>query len=138
MNDMLRRRGLLRRVRGGPAEVDPSRLRWLKVDADVVEGHLSHLLPVARVVVLRCVPARLEKRLLRRGYSAGKARENAEAEAIGVIAQEARAARKETYEIDTTGRRAGEVARDVLLIQSGRGRGFRRRLDMSEGVLAWY
>ncbi|QYZ78538.1 adenylate kinase [Methanofollis formosanus] len=51
----------------------------------VVEGHLAHLLPCDRIVVLRCRPALLEERLAARGYAREKVRENAEAEALDVI-----------------------------------------------------
>ncbi|QSZ66597.1 adenylate kinase [Methanofollis aquaemaris] len=51
----------------------------------VVEGHLAHLLPCDRIVVLRCRPDLLEERLAARGYAREKVRENAEAEALDVI-----------------------------------------------------
>ncbi|HVN65024.1 MAG TPA: adenylate kinase family protein [Methanomicrobiales archaeon] len=50
-----------------------------------VEGHLAHLLPCDRVVILRCRPDRLLGRLRSRGYGEEKCRENAEAEALDVI-----------------------------------------------------
>ncbi|MDG6251658.1 AAA family ATPase, partial [Methanocalculus sp.] len=43
----------------------------------VVEGHLAHLLPCDRVVILRCDPDVLVDRLIGRGYSPEKAEENA-------------------------------------------------------------
>ncbi len=54
----------------------------------VVEGHLAHLLPCDRIVVLRCRPDLLRSRLLRRGYPEAKCAENAEAEALDVILTE--------------------------------------------------
>ena len=51
----------------------------------IVEGHLAHLLPCDRVVVLRCRPDILRERLLPRNYPAEKVAENAEAEALDVI-----------------------------------------------------
>jgi adenylate kinase len=53
------------------------------------EGHLSHLLPVDGVWVIRCDPRVLRPRLLARGYRMGKVVENLEAEALDVILQEA-------------------------------------------------
>lgn len=51
----------------------------------IVEGHLSHLCSNAdKVIILRCRPEILEKRLKDRGYSKNKIRENLEAEALGV------------------------------------------------------
>ena len=66
----------------GAAPVDIHRLaevweastsgRW------VVDGHLSHLLEVDGLVLLRCAPAILRQRLEARGYDAGKVRSNVE------------------------------------------------------------
>ncbi len=50
-----------------------------------VEGHLAHLLPCDRVIVLRCRPDVLRIRLENRGYDQEKIRENVEAEALDVI-----------------------------------------------------
>ena len=47
-----------------------------------VEGHFAHLLPCDRIVVLRCLPDELKKRLEQRKYSASKVQENADAEAL--------------------------------------------------------
>ncbi|MBP2134566.1 adenylate kinase [Methanomicrobium sp. W14] len=51
----------------------------------IIEGHITHLLPCRRLVVLRCRPDVLKKRLLKRGYSEEKASENAMAEALDVV-----------------------------------------------------
>lgn len=53
------------------------------------EGHLSHLLPMDGAWVIRCDPRVLRPRLVARGYSPSKVRENLEAEALDVILQEA-------------------------------------------------
>jgi adenylate kinase len=66
--------------------------RWAREFTPVegfVEGHLAHLLPCDRVVVLRCRPDRLLDRLRSRGYGEAKCRENAEAEALDVCLIEA-------------------------------------------------
>ena len=71
-----------------------------------VEGHFAHLLPCDRVVVLRCRPDELGKRLKKRKYHPTKIRENVEAEALDCILVET----VEEYnplhilEIDSTGR----------------------------------
>ena len=55
----------------------------------IVEGHLSHLCHGAdKMIVLRCRPEILEKRLALRNYSEAKIRENLEAEALGVCSAE--------------------------------------------------
>ena len=61
--------------------------RWAREFIPVegfVEGHLAHLLPCDRVVILRCRPDILLARLRSRGYREEKSRENAEAEALDV------------------------------------------------------
>ncbi len=73
----------------------------------VVDGLLSHLLLPAqleKLVVLRTKPSVLKKRLESRNYHEEKIRENMEAEALGVILQEAVAnhGTENVYEIDTT------------------------------------
>lgn len=74
------------------------------LDDVVFESHLSHHLPVDRVIVLRCAPAKLEARLHSRGESTGTIEENAEGEALDLILSEAvaRHGRDTVYEIDTT------------------------------------
>jgi len=61
--------------------------RWAREFTPVegfVEGHLAHLLPCDKVVILRCRPDVLLARLRSRGYREEKCRENAEAEALDV------------------------------------------------------
>jgi adenylate kinase len=70
----------------------------------IVEGHLAHYLPCDRIIVLRCHPDILIRRLRDRGYSEKKIRENAEAEALDIILQETvdRFDEDQIYEIDGT------------------------------------
>ncbi len=80
---------------------------WAEAHADLdgfVEGAISHYLPCEKVIVLRCRPDVLAKRLTPRGYSAAKIHENAEAEALDVILIETvdAFATEQIYEIDTT------------------------------------
>ncbi|MDK2973866.1 MAG: adenylate kinase [Methanofollis sp.] len=78
----------------------------------IVEGHLAHLLPSDRAVVLRCRPDVLEERLAARGYARAKVRENAGAEALDVILIETLEVhpRETVLEIDTTERSPAETA----------------------------
>ena len=69
----------------------------------IIDSHLSHLLPpkiIDKVIVLRCDPTELERRLRKKGWSRKKIQENVEAEMIGLIAWEARKHRK-VLEIDS-------------------------------------
>lgn len=79
----------------------------------IIDSHLSHLLSsriVGAVVVLRCEPAVLEKRLKRKGWNAEKIRENVEAEIIGLIEYESRKKHRKVFVIDTTRLKLGQVA----------------------------
>lgn len=51
----------------------------------LVDGHLSHLLPVDAIVIIRCHPNTLERRLRERGYSSEKIAENLEWELMGGV-----------------------------------------------------
>jgi adenylate kinase len=77
-----------------------------------VEGHLAHLLPCDKIVVLRCRPDELRKRLAQRKYREKKIGENAEAEALDVCLVETveEFEPPQIFELDTTGRDAGYCA----------------------------
>lgn len=95
---------------------------WLDGRDDIiVESHLAHLLDVERVVVLRCAPGELERRLVERGEPTEKAQENAESEALDVILSESVRIHSEgsVYEIDATERDPEEVATEIERVLSG-------------------
>lgn len=81
---------------------------------DAVVGHLAHLLPVSEVIVLRCHPVELLRRLqrARRGSPADR-QENLVCEATDLVLAEALATRRPVFEIDTTGRSVTSVASEV-------------------------
>ena len=87
----------------------------------LVESHLAHHLDADKVVVLRCHPEELERRLLERGESEAKARENAESEALDVILSEAvnEHGVETVYEIETTDRTPDEVADEIAAVLAG-------------------
>jgi adenylate kinase len=79
-------------------------------DGLVLEGHLSHHLPVDRVIVLRTDPAVLRARLQKKGFSENKIRENVEAEILDVILVEALGLHgKNVFEANTTGTPSGSA-----------------------------
>lgn len=89
--------------------------RWAEEFVPVngfVEGHMAHLLPCDRIVVLRCRPDELKKRLALRKYREKKIRENAEAEALDVCLIETAELfdPSQILEVNTTGREAGDCA----------------------------
>ncbi|UPV74012.1 adenylate kinase family protein [Halorussus limi] len=87
----------------------------------LVESHLAHHLDADRVVVLRCHPEELERRLTERGESEAKAAENAESEALDVILSEAVNAHgvENVYEIETTERDPDDVAAEISAVVAG-------------------
>ncbi|MCD1293589.1 NMP kinase [Methanocella sp. CWC-04] len=108
--------------RGGALIADVDRLSeyvdGLKGDI-ILEGHISHLLPVDMVIVLRASPKALKKRLAERGWTEAKIRENIEAEALDVILVEALSLNEKVYEIDTTNMTPMDVREAVLEIIRG-------------------
>lgn len=69
-----------------------------------LDGHLSHLLPVSEAWVLRLDPRELCKRLVARGYSDAKIRENMEAECLDLVLQEALEHIPKVLQVNGTGR----------------------------------
>ena len=70
----------------GAAEMDVEKLSKMWKNPDhltLVDGHLAHHLPVDAILVLRCNPDKLSKRLESRGYSTKKIRDNCEVELMG-------------------------------------------------------
>jgi adenylate kinase len=64
-------------------DIDRWAAEFVTVDG-FVEGHIAHFLPCDRIVVLRCRPDELKKRLALRKYRKAKILENADAEALDV------------------------------------------------------
>jgi adenylate kinase len=96
---------------------------WIGDRQDVlVESHLAHHLDADRVVVLRCHPEELERRLRERGdESEASVVENAESEALDVILSEAvdRHGVESVYEVTTTGRDSEAVAAEIEAVVAG-------------------
>lgn len=92
-------------------DVDRWAAEFVPVDG-FVEGHIAHLLPCDRIVVLRCRPDELKNRLARRKYRKEKIRENADAEALDVCLIETveEFSPEQILELDTTGRDAAYCA----------------------------
>jgi len=78
-----------------------------------IEGHLSHLLSVDAVILLRCHPKELEKRLRDKGWDERKIRENLEAEALDIILERALEKHSLIWEIDTTNMPLNEVVKKI-------------------------
>jgi adenylate kinase len=97
----------------------------------------GHLLPyvlgerkLRRVVVLRCEPKTLKRRLLARGYQPEKVMENVEAELIGVLSADSMNVfgSRKTMEFDTTASEPASAARVISKSLKG-SRGPSSRID---------
>ncbi|KYK25571.1 hypothetical protein AYK25_05135 [Thermoplasmatales archaeon SM1-50] len=101
------------------------------------EGHIAHLLScMEKVIVLRCHPKELKKRLLKKRWRMKKIMENIEAEIIDIILCEAvqRHSSKNIFEIDTTEKSVEDV---FLCIYEIVEKNFRPTKTYSIGKIDW-
>lgn len=112
-------------------DVDRWAAEFVPVDG-FVEGHFAHFLPCDRIVVLRCRPDELEKRLAMRKYRPAKIRENAEAEALDTCLIETVEEHDPSriLEIDTTGCDPASCADRIEQF-------FRGEIDADFGHIDW-
>ncbi len=87
----------------------------------IIEGHVAHYFPVDIVIVLRCEPSILEKRL-REKYPDEplKVKENVEAEILGVITSEAVSHNKNVFEVNTTNKKIEESVKEIIELLKGK------------------
>ncbi len=85
----------------------------------VVVGHLAHLLPVRRIVLLRCRPSELGRRLRARGDPEEWVRANQEAEWTDLILFECLRTGLPVFEHDTSGESPDRTARWVASVVAG-------------------
>ncbi len=106
----------------------------------IIEGHYSHDMPVDIVIVLRCHPEELKKRLEKRGYKEKKIRENMEAEAMNLITSEAiiKWGKDKVFEVDTTKKSPRKSAEEVIDIIEKRDKRYGARINYAEEILKWY
>lgn len=83
--------------------------RWIMIDS-----HLSHTLTVSGIVLLRCNPDELGRRLRERDYTDNKIRANVESELVDVIGMEVISRDLPSIEIDTTEKDVGETADEIV------------------------
>jgi adenylate kinase len=105
----------------------------------VIEGHTAHLFPADIIIVLRCNPEILKKRLEKRYHSNHlKVQENLEAEILGVITSEAVMNNNKVYEIDTSEKSVEENVSEILKILSGNTDKFKfGKIDWLEKYSDW-
>jgi adenylate kinase len=80
----------------------------------VIDGHISHRLSPDYVVVLRCAPDVLRRRLEERGWPEEKTEENVNSEALDIVLAEALESDAPVFEYDTTDATPDETARRLL------------------------
>jgi adenylate kinase len=90
-------------------------------DDILCESHLAHEFDADRVVVLRCHPSDIERRLAQRDESDASIAENTQSEALDVIltATVDRHGAENVYEIDTTDRDPDAVAAAIESVIAG-------------------
>ncbi|MFO7678104.1 MAG: adenylate kinase family protein [Thermoplasmatota archaeon] len=87
----------------------------------IIEGHATHLLHIVeKVILLRCHPKILKKRLEKKGWGEKKIRENVDAEALDIILCEAIEYydSKHIFEIDTSNLSIESVCDGIIQIFS--------------------
>lgn len=80
----------------------------------VIDGHISHRLSPDYVVVLRCAPDVLRRRLEERGWPKKKTDENVNSEALDVVLAEALESDAPVFEYNTTDATPDETVRRLL------------------------
>jgi adenylate kinase len=119
VQDLARRLGVARRRGRAEVEVNLPALRtaflsYAREEPEgIVVGHLAHFLPVSYIVVLRCHPLELARRLRRSRRTRIDVSANVLSEALDVVLVEALGVGVPVREIDTTGRSVSDVARTV-------------------------
>ncbi len=104
-----------------------------------IDGHLSHLLSVDFSIVLRCNPSELEERLEAKKWDKVKIGENLEAEAMDIILLQACDMHGgHVIEIDTTNRKAREIAEEIAKIAEDGFTGVKTgKVDWSEWLMEY-
>jgi len=97
------------------------------LDKDVIiDSHLSHYLNVDIVIVLRCEPDKLRRRLIRKKWNKAKIEENVEAEMISLISWEARQRHKKVFDVDTSNNKALSVMERII---KGKGTKYKKQIN---------
>jgi len=103
----------------------------------LVDGHLSHLLKCAdKVIVLRCHPDELRKRLSKKGWKKEKIKENLEAEILDVVLCESVEfhSEKNIFEMNTTDDSIDSVVSQIIKIID---EGFKNMKKYNIGDIDW-
>ncbi|MBE6523275.1 MAG: AMP kinase [Thermoplasmata archaeon] len=85
----------------------------------LMDSHLSHFMDCSGIIVLRCSPEVLYKRLEARGYGKEKILENVQSEVLDVILCEAVDSDIPVYEVDCSGGNVADSADSIEEILKG-------------------
>ena len=121
-------------------DIDKIKKNIIITEDTILEGHFAHEFDnIDQIMVLRCDPKVLVKRLKERGYSKEKIRENLEAEAIGTIYSESLECLDFTHvvQLDTSVHTASESAGILREYMNGNIK-LEEDIDYSERILDWY
>jgi adenylate kinase len=101
-----------------PVDIHELADKWQCEDAGIVfiDGHLSHLLDVEAIVVLRCSPTTIDERLKSREYTKEKIAANVEWEMISGVWSEMLEFEIESpcLELDSTSKAPKQLAEEIL------------------------
>ncbi len=104
-----------------------------------MDSHLSHFMDCGMIIVLRCHPDILAKRLEARGYGPDKVRENVQSEVLDVILCEATESDIPVYEVDCSSGTASDSADSIEQIVKGSTSDYLPgRTDWSEEMEKWF
>ena len=109
-------------------------------DSKIYEGNFAHKLKnINKIIVLRCDPNILKKRLEKRGYKKEKIMENLEAEAIGLIFSESISyvGENNVIQLDTSNTDIENIAMNIEKYMDGKIK-VEEEIDYSERILEWY
>jgi adenylate kinase len=111
---IINERKLLQRIKSIIKQYKKEQNKYL-----IIESHFSDIIPnrfIDYVIVLRCDPDELFKRLEKRGYSAEKILENVQSEILGNCVNYVinKGIKKPVVEIDTTGKEVEDIAKIAI------------------------
>jgi len=109
-------------------------------DDTIIEGHLSHFIDnIDQIIVLRCDPRELRRRMEMRDYNIEKIEENLEAEAIGLIYSQALEINNgiDVFQHDTTKLSVDESITILRDFFEGNIK-LDETIDYTERIMEWY
>ncbi|MBN2603606.1 MAG: adenylate kinase family protein [Candidatus Thermoplasmatota archaeon] len=114
-------------------------------DTIIFESHLSHLLKcMDKIIILRCHPKELQKRLKTKKWNKKKIQENVEAEILDIVLSESVEIQgtQKLLEIDTTQKSPEELSEKILELIDKKFNGVKNYkigcIDWSEEILKYY